>query len=305
MAGFSWSAPGMTREADPAAVQSRFQFQRQYHSPLQGGQGALAGQNQLGIATQQALGSVAQIMQQRKNDQIAQTLLQSKAAGGDPLAQKIMAMKLSPSIAWNEFNQEQNDAQQGEMYRLNHLFAQQRVGEVAAPKDANKSPIWLGGQEIQADPATAMQYWYGGAAQKPDPWTNAIATARGWMKSNGTFTNSASDAHSDNSAIPANADASQAPYVKLVEPNSKAEKVVPWSAYAGRTGQIVGQAKQSVGTQPNSAAGALSGPGIVPGSGNQPGPNDAQIRFLQSNPNTKDQFDAKFGQGASSAYLNP
>ncbi len=268
MAGFSWSAPGMTREADPAAVQSRFQFQRQYRSPLQGGQGALAGQNQLGIATQQALGSVAQIMQQRKNDQIAQTFLNDKAQGGDPLAQKIMAMKLPPQVAWNTFQQQQNQGQEGEQIRLKNALMQAQVDKLNAPDDMVDTPYgrmnpyqWAQISNKGSNPVDDLkQDMYKKLGVMPDQIigtpSNVDAQGKPWT-ANSKGRPYISVQTSDGRTVSAPGDEMQGflNRSRTINPSQ-------WQKDAAASFQA-----QSM--QPNSAAGALSGPGQLPQIVNQ------------------------------------
>ncbi len=307
MAGY-WSAPAPKDIAlDPGAAQARFRetpfrnYALQY--AMRAGQ-MPAGQNQLGIATQQALSSVAGIMQQRKNDQIAQTFLNDKAQGGDPLAQKIMAMKLPPQVAWNTFQQQQNQGQEGEQIRLKNALMQAQVDKLNAPDDMVDTPYgrmnpyqWAQISNKGSNPVDDLkQDMYKKLGVMPDQIigtpSNVDAQGKPWT-ANSKGRPYISVQTSDGRTVSAPGDEMQGflNRYRTINPSQ-------WQKDAAAS-------FQAKSMQPNSAAGALSGPGMVPGSGNQPGPNDAQIRFLQSNPNTKDQFDAKFGQGASSAYLNP
>jgi hypothetical protein len=220
MNGLSWSAPGANPGLDPAARMSQFRF---------GGGGSPhlgnAGQNQLGSATQSALSDVAKIMQQWKNDKIANALLDQHA--DDPLVQKVRATGASGSQAFQIYQTLQNEGQQGEQVRLKNQLTQAQIDKLNQPDDSVDTPY-----------GKMTPYQWGQIANKPgdssaQDWKKAIPIARGKLDDQGNFTNQYTGAETG-------------PYVKLQVPNQKNQIVVPWDAYQGK----VGTAQPQQNTQP-------------------------------------------------------
>lgn len=209
MPGISWSAPAERQGIEPAQANAKFSF----HG---GGRPNLnLGQNQLGNATQSALGDVAKIMQQWKNDKIANALLDQNAS--DPLVQKVRSTGASGSQAYQIYQTLQNEGQQGEQVRLKNQLAQAQIDKLNAPDDSVDTPY-----------GKMTPYQWGQISNKPgdnsaQDWKKAIPIARGKLDEQGTFTNQYEGAD-------------QGPYVKLQVPNQKGQIVVPWDAYQGKVG---------------------------------------------------------------------
>lgn len=100
-----------------------------------------AAPNQWAQAGQQAISAVAQIMQEKKRQDIAQTLLDhasydSNDGQGDPLAAKLNESSMAPADAWKAYQQQREmDAQQ-----LNQSIKQQQLQKVTAALASKNQP---------------------------------------------------------------------------------------------------------------------------------------------------------------------
>ncbi len=294
-----WSNP--EPGPSPAVLQHAFEV---HAAPISGVleaimRGRQQQQQQTSQALQGAEKGIAGYMDRQKQDQIAQTLLDNESNYNnssptdlESIARTLNESDVRPSMAYAAFDKEKTDRmkealQQAETARYNAMAA--RGGGSAPP-----APMYDADGNVIGYSSGASGAPHFLPKGQPDKWSGAIPVARGWMGTDGGFTNIASKA-----GKPEGADASEGDMVQLAFPGGKT-MTVPWSSYQGRSPS--GSAPPPEAIPPDSLQNAAP-PADIGTQTPAVTPPQAAIDYLRAHPEMSPQFDAKYGDGLASSIL--